>query len=912
MSHFNFQNLSPKEFESLAKDVMQRLLGVSLFRYAIGPDGGVDLCDDSRTNRIVVQCKRYRDYKSLLRVLKAEQQKVKKLIPAPEQYYVFTSVELLRGQKIKILDLFQLYMVSEANIIDGIAIEDFFNNPQNYDLIANYKKLFVAYPEGYSKQDESVCKSRYIINFTHQNMDQNYSVPDEVKNEGKDSLSGLISPIPTWIVGDHGMGKTTYMIHLINREIIRPAFPDKSIIWVEYSKNFTASLKTSIENAGLNLSDIKLSDCIVFVDNADASAAHEIEQEQNTHHFCCVISVCAYHGSAAVRLGRDIKLAEKIMQGELGIYWFDQKNDLLKKIVQKTNGHPYVASLLGCQIRNHLDDNIPLSQYYQTLEREGFSMRGKNDMESIAEALAKRFSQDYSELESEAQEILKGFCLLDDNDFYVYPARIHWKEAKLPIFAALHKKGFLERNEENGYYMHEIMRSVVKTLAGGIHYEDVRELVKALGTFIVRDELNGANLISVYKEVMLAFALFSSLSGKNFWKKEAFESYESEPEYAWMTHNIFSAFDDFNNDLAYEGSKYAVKLCELSYREKRLPLIMLASSYNSFGYIPCAYNKIGMSVSQTLALVTENYHFLSKARETVGALYLKDARRKQLEAKIISNFGGIWQRILRVFRKAKEDNQYPQLLEYIKAHQTDTEEIAEIWQSLSSIIETAPNEEAGYQSALAHIKSCEEMHYQLAYEIRKELYDHYDCEDDEKRLRRKQLAKTTFVLATKNYYNGDYDGAISLHLQAIDMFKLLESDGVNLDRDLFISYSRTANTYFNLAKKTHCALTLFDAVHYFNSAYIYLEKLYGKNSTGELTFLFDYLRAASDLRNYDSKFSLFFDEKDTGIDIIVSKLRTRALTEINDSNINARARSDKLKELDLISFQSKASDYYKI
>ena len=57
MAYFNYRNLDPTEFEALAKDVMERILGCSLNRYGPGPDDGVDLCDDRK--HIVVQCKRY-------------------------------------------------------------------------------------------------------------------------------------------------------------------------------------------------------------------------------------------------------------------------------------------------------------------------------------------------------------------------------------------------------------------------------------------------------------------------------------------------------------------------------------------------------------------------------------------------------------------------------------------------------------------------------------------------------------------------------------------------------------------------------------------------------------------------------------------------------------------------------------
>ena len=150
MAYFNYRNLDPTEFEALAKDVMERILGCSLNRYGPGPDDGVDLCDDRK--HIVVQCKRYQQgsFGSLYSVLKnREKSNIDKLNPRPRKYYVFTSLELLPQQKQKILELFKEYMEGESCIVDGISINDFFHDEQNHDLIPRNIKLFRYFPENY-------------------------------------------------------------------------------------------------------------------------------------------------------------------------------------------------------------------------------------------------------------------------------------------------------------------------------------------------------------------------------------------------------------------------------------------------------------------------------------------------------------------------------------------------------------------------------------------------------------------------------------------------------------------------------------------------------------------------------------------------------------------------------------------
>ena len=157
MAYFNYRNLDSTEFEALAKDVMERRLGYRLFRYGQGKDNGIDLCDNIQEKHIVVQCKKYQQgsFDSLYSILKKEEKpKVDKMDPRPERYYVFTSLELLPRQKLKILKLFQEYMEGESNIVDGIAICEFFRDEQNHDLISRNIKLFQSFPDNYQKSTD--------------------------------------------------------------------------------------------------------------------------------------------------------------------------------------------------------------------------------------------------------------------------------------------------------------------------------------------------------------------------------------------------------------------------------------------------------------------------------------------------------------------------------------------------------------------------------------------------------------------------------------------------------------------------------------------------------------------------------------------------------------------------------------
>lgn len=77
MPDYNFLNLSPPEFEDMSKDLLQRPLKLTLESFTSGRDKGIDLRYSGTSKKdLIVQCKRYSDYNSLLSNLKKEVPKV--------------------------------------------------------------------------------------------------------------------------------------------------------------------------------------------------------------------------------------------------------------------------------------------------------------------------------------------------------------------------------------------------------------------------------------------------------------------------------------------------------------------------------------------------------------------------------------------------------------------------------------------------------------------------------------------------------------------------------------------------------------------------------------------------------------------------------------------------------------------
>ncbi len=96
---YNYSNLSDFEFEILCRDIMQKKLGIKLYTFQKGRDGGIDITDDPKNKKVIIQVKHYINskYSDLLGTLKKEVQKVKEL--QPEKYYICCALNLTAKNK---------------------------------------------------------------------------------------------------------------------------------------------------------------------------------------------------------------------------------------------------------------------------------------------------------------------------------------------------------------------------------------------------------------------------------------------------------------------------------------------------------------------------------------------------------------------------------------------------------------------------------------------------------------------------------------------------------------------------------------------------------------------------------------------------------------------------------------------
>ncbi len=201
----NYSNLSDVEFEYLCQDIMQRKLNVSLHKYAVGRDNGIDLCDDSIKKSIVIQVKHYINstVSNLINTLKTEVKKVNKL--NPKQYYICCSKALSPQKVNEIYNMFSPFMDSSSNIITISDIDDFLNASENFDILKKHYKLWI---ESTGILENIIHNDTFIdceVLFSTIEKDRQVFVPTIAYYE---SLKLLDKRNTLFIVGNPGVGKT--------------------------------------------------------------------------------------------------------------------------------------------------------------------------------------------------------------------------------------------------------------------------------------------------------------------------------------------------------------------------------------------------------------------------------------------------------------------------------------------------------------------------------------------------------------------------------------------------------------------------------------------------------------------------------------------------------------------------------
>ena len=215
MLNYDFRNLlSAYEFECFCRDLINKHEGLDLANFAEGRDGGIDLrYTHGKGGTVIVQAKRYKEYKELIPKLKKEVDKVKRL--NPQRYMLTTSVDLTPANKQEIITLFAPYIKNENDILGKQDLNKILASHPTVEQ--RYYKLWLT-----STSILFNILKKNVINWTEfERHEIEETVKTYVMNDSFDeALNKLLKNRYVVISGVPGIGKTTLarmlVIHLLS------------------------------------------------------------------------------------------------------------------------------------------------------------------------------------------------------------------------------------------------------------------------------------------------------------------------------------------------------------------------------------------------------------------------------------------------------------------------------------------------------------------------------------------------------------------------------------------------------------------------------------------------------------------------------------------------------------------------
>ncbi|TBG89352.1 hypothetical protein ELG67_09750 [Rhizobium leguminosarum] len=206
MTAYDFQRLSPYDFEELVRDLLQAEWGVLLECFTAGKDGGIDLrCLRGPNDVVIVQCKHTEGttYSHLLRSLRTiELPKVQAL--KPSRYLVVTSTGLTPSNKDGIAALFSPYIHNVTDVVGRDDVENLLRRHPTVEL-ANFKLWLTS----------TAVMTRVLHNAEHCQTDFEVDrvlrkLPVFVQSDGFPRAQKILSETHTVVIsGAPGIGKTT-------------------------------------------------------------------------------------------------------------------------------------------------------------------------------------------------------------------------------------------------------------------------------------------------------------------------------------------------------------------------------------------------------------------------------------------------------------------------------------------------------------------------------------------------------------------------------------------------------------------------------------------------------------------------------------------------------------------------------
>ncbi|WP_343570959.1 restriction endonuclease [Sphingobacterium sp.] len=258
--NYNLGVLNDKEFEDLAKDLLELELGLKLENFKVGKDNGIDLrYSSTKKNEIIVQVKHFfrSKFSDLKFQLGKEKEKLDKLSNKPERYIVFTSLPLNTNQTEELEEVLSPYLINTGDIYNHDRIQSLIS--QSPQIEKKFYKLWLSSSNVLNEilhnaqtncsefiQEKIIKRSKLYVETKHLHESHDFLVNNKI----------LI------ITGEPGVGKTTLAYMLVYKflgEGFELIFSDRSVLDAEnlLSKDKTKKQIILIDDfLGSNLTDI--------------------------------------------------------------------------------------------------------------------------------------------------------------------------------------------------------------------------------------------------------------------------------------------------------------------------------------------------------------------------------------------------------------------------------------------------------------------------------------------------------------------------------------------------------------------------------------------------------------------------------------------------------------------------------